>query len=109
MNDINIFPLKSTHYISNHCFAECQLSLPGPNIQVKEVSYWKFKQIDMDNFRSDTASSVLCNSRWTSLEELAQCYDTILLQIFDKHAPVNTKILTVRLRVPWFSFKLTKT
>ena len=30
-NDIDIFPLKSTH-ISNHCFAECQLSLPGHHI-----------------------------------------------------------------------------
>ena len=50
----------------------------------------------MDNFRSDIASSVLCNSQWTSLEELAQCYDTTLSQILDKHAPVNTKVLTVK-------------
>ena len=32
-------------------------------------------------------------SQGTSLEELAQCYDTTLSQILDKHAPVNTKIL----------------
>ena len=62
----------------------------------------------MDNFRSDIASSVLCNSQWTSLEELAQCYDTTLSQILDKHAPVNTKVLTVRLRVPWLSLELKK-
>ena len=42
-NDINVFPPKSTYYISDHCFTECQLSIPGPNILVKEVSYWKFK------------------------------------------------------------------
>ena len=71
-NDINVLPSKSTYYISDHCFTECQLSIPGPNMLVKEVSYRKFKQIDMDNFRSDIASSVLCNSQWTSLEELAQ-------------------------------------
>ena len=75
---------------------------------VNEVSYRKFKQIDMDNFRRDIASSVLCNSQWTSLEELAQCYDTTLSQILDKQAPVNTKILTVRPRVPWFSLELKK-
>ncbi|XP_068680148.1 uncharacterized protein [Montipora foliosa] len=62
----------------------------------------------MDNFRSDIASSVLCNSQWTSFEELAQCYDTTLSQILDKHAPVNTKILTVRSRVRWFSLELKK-
>ena len=62
----------------------------------------------MDNFRWDIKSSVLCNSLWTSLEELAQCYDTTLSQILDKHAPVNTKILTVRPRVPWFSLDLKK-
>ena len=107
-NDINVFPPKSTYNISDRCFAECQLSIPGTNMLVKEVSYRKFKQIDMDNFRSDIASSVLCNSQWTSLEELAQCYDTTLLQILDKQAPVNTKILTVRPRVPWFSMELKK-
>ena len=62
----------------------------------------------MDNFRSDIASSVLCNSQWTILEELAQCCDTTLSQILEKHAPVNTKILTVRPRVPWFSLELKK-
>ena len=90
-NDINVFPPKSTYYISDRCFTECQFSIPGPNMLVKEVSYRKFRQIDMDNFRSDIASSVLCNSQWTSLEELAaQCYDTTLSQILDKQAPVNT-------------------
>lgn len=109
-NDINIFPSKLTH-ISNHCFAESQLSIPGPNILVKEASYQKFKQTDMDNFRSDIASSLLCNSRnsqWTSLEELAQCYDTTLSQILVKHTPVKTKILTVRPRVSWFILELKK-
>ena len=65
------FPLKSTYYISNHCLAKCQLSIPGPNILVEEVSHRKFKQIGMDNFRSDITSSVLCNLLWTSLDELA--------------------------------------
>ena len=53
-NVVNIFPPKSTYYISDRRFAECQLSIPGPNMLIKEVSYQKFKQIDMDNFRSDT-------------------------------------------------------
>ena len=75
-NAITVLPSKSTCYISDHCFTECQLSISCPNMLVKEVSYRKFKQIHMDNFRSDIASSVLCNSQWTSLEELAQCYDT---------------------------------
>ena len=64
LNDLNIIissEVEIIYYISNHCFAECQLSIPGPNILVKELSHHKFKQIDMVNFRSDTTSSVLCN------------------------------------------------
>ena len=57
-NDINVFPPKSTYNISDRCFAECQLSITGPNMLVKEVSYRKFKQIDMGKLRSDIASSV---------------------------------------------------
>ena len=66
-NNINIFPPKSTNYISNHCFAECQFSLPGPHILAKEVSYCNLEQTDMD-------------SQWTRIEELAQCYDNTLSQ-----------------------------
>jgi len=77
-------------------------------LERRPFSFPKFKQIDMDNFRWDIKSSVLCNSLWTSFKELAQCYDTTLSQILDKHAPVNTKILTVRPRVPWFSLDLKK-
>lgn len=50
-NDINVFPPTSTYYISDHCFTERQLTIPGPNMLVKEVFYRKFKQIDMGNFR----------------------------------------------------------
>ena len=36
-NDINVFPPKSTYYISDHCFTECQLSIPGQGSFVSEV------------------------------------------------------------------------
>ena len=105
-NDINVFSPQSSYFISDHCFIECLLSVPGPNIVFKEVSYRKLKQIDVDSFKSDIVSSALCNSHWSSLESISQCYDETLLQILDKHAPVNTKILTIRPRVPWFSPEL---
>ena len=105
-NDINVFSLESSYFISDHCFIECLLSIPGPNIMFKEVTYRKLKHIDVDRFRSDIASSALSNSQWSSLESISQCYDETLLQILDKHAPINSKVLTIRPRVPCFSPEL---
>ena len=59
-NDINVLPPKSTYYISDHCFTECPLSIPGPNMLVKEVSYRKFKQIRIWVISDRTLHHLFC-------------------------------------------------
>ena len=44
-NDINIFSPKSTHYISNHCFAECHLALPCHNIICHILFHKRYKKL----------------------------------------------------------------
>ena len=37
------------------------------------------------------------------LNELVECYNKTLTNVLDKHAPLQTKILHQRQRVPWYS------
>ena len=73
----------------------------------KEVTYRKLKQIDVDSLDLTLSHLVFVrNPRWSSLGRISQCYDETLSQMLDKHAPMNTKVLIIRPRVPWFSPEL---
>lgn len=73
---------------------------------MNEVHFRKLKQIDLSTFRADIASSELCKGSWSSIDELAKCYDVTLSGILDKHAPLKTKVMVVRSKVPWFNSDL---
>jgi hypothetical protein len=39
---------------------------------------------------------------------MSKCYDITLRSILDKHAPLKSKVMTVRTMVPWFNDSLKK-
>ena len=50
--------------------------------------------------------SGLYTSSWNNVDEAANCYHTTLLDILNTLAPVKTKVVTMRPKVPWFKDKL---
>ena len=106
-NDITVRSLQATTYISDHCFIECFLSIPGPNLVMKEIQFRKLKNIDLQAFQADIAASDLCTtSSWSSLDDLVRCYNATLSQILDNHAPLRKKVVIDRPRLPWFNDEL---
>ena len=63
------------------------------------MSYWKFKSIDIDTFKSDVTLPVLRGD----LGNLSQHYFSTLSEILDRHAPLKTKTLATHVRMPWFN------
>jgi hypothetical protein len=71
---------------------------------MKSVSYRKLKTIDIDAFKSDITSSILCSDTyWSDLGNLSKHYSSTLSEILDKHAPLKTKTLVTHVKIPWFS------
>ena len=105
-NDVTIISPLTTFALSDHSFVECLLDIPRPNISVSEVHYRKLKQIDLEVFKADISVSELCNATWSSVDEMAKCYDDTLRSILDKHAPLKTKVMAVRPIIPWFNDNL---
>ena len=108
INDVTITSPLATFALSDHLFVECLLDFPRPNILVKEVCYRKVKHIDLNAFKADICASDLFQKTWSSVNDMSKCYDITLRSILDKHAPLKSKVMTVRPMVPWFNDSLKK-
>ena len=96
---------KQTHFISDHSFVQCQLSCPIPLLEQRQISYRKLKNIDMKQFKSDIKSSPLGSENYQnkSLDHLVEIYNSHLISILAKHAPLKTRLTVVRPVLPWFN------
>ena len=59
-------------------------------------------------FKDDISGSELCVNSFSDIDEFTRCYDTTLLNLLDKHAPIKTKKMVMRPVVSWFTNDLKK-
>lgn len=79
-------------------------SVPRPAVLCKKLTFCKLKNIDMAEFSADIASSMLGTSvHWDNIDALSDCFNMTLTDILDKHAPLETRIIINRPRIPWFN------
>ena len=93
-------------FISDHASVLCQLDSVKPCTAVKEISYRQLKSIDMDALRADLTTSELCINVFTDFDMMVSCYNSTLSSLLDKYAPLRTKSVANRKRVPWFNHKI---
>jgi hypothetical protein len=105
-SDIIIGEIQASFFLSDHCFVECNLSVPRPNPTQKELQFRRMRQINIDAFKSDIVTSNLCNETWANLNDLVQSYDETQSNILEKHAPVQRKVIMERTKLPWFNDEL---
>ncbi len=98
----------SGFFISDHCFIHTKLSLPKPDLVSKSVSVRKIKSIDLSAFKKDLEVVCTVLLSLNDIGTLALEYDKNLIACLDKHAPVQTKTIVVRSKVPWFDPSLKK-
>ena len=70
---------------------------------IKHAEYRKLKSIDMQEFVKDLHNSDLCVDSPSDLDTLVDCYNKTLASLLDKHAPVQSRHVTTRVRPPWFN------
>ena len=71
-------------------------------------SFRSIKAINVTQFSRDITLSRLITHPPSSLNELVDCYNTILTGILDKHAPLKTKTVKPKSSSPWFTSSLSK-
>ncbi len=109
---------KSDNIISNvtvynclpprHQAVTCRLDISRPETSKHTFIVRNYRGIDFDKFTADILKSSLYSNLNSddNLDHLAEQYDTILRDIVDKHAPEETREITLRPNAPWFSPEL---
>lgn len=92
--------------LSDHFLIECNLNIPRPSSAIKETVYRKLKTLDLHAFKTDITESMLCTTTWNNVSELALCYENTLTSLLEKHAPLQRKVVVVRLKLPWYTNSL---
>ena len=103
LNSDLIQDVRPGTYFSDHCLALFTINISVPQLSRKKVSFRKTKVIDITAFMEDLSASRLCQDPPSEPVELVNCYNTTLAGLLDRHAPLKTKTVTVRLQVPWYS------
>ena len=89
---------KPSLFLSHHCFIECSLAIPSAAVEAKQVSFRRWKKVDLTAFQKDIAA---LNDLLAP--DLVENYDLLMRAVADKHAPIQNKLVIIRLRVPWYS------
>ncbi len=89
--------------ISDHCFVHTKLGFPRPNWTTKSVTSRNIKGMDLGLFKSDLESTVSELLSITDIQDLAVQYNVRLSDCLERHAPMSTKSITARPKVPWFN------
>ena len=102
-------PWSDDTLLSDHFPVNCLLNSSKPPLPVKQISFRRICSIDLQLLRKDISESILCSeSSVSSLNELVLSYDVTLRSILDKHAPMQTKKVSSRVQVPWFTDQVRK-
>ena len=107
-NEISLDNPQMRSFISDHCFVKVVSSIDKPEVQTKEISYRKLKDLNLENLKRDIAASNLAKSNYNnlSLTELAELYDSSLSAILDEHAPIVKSTLRIKSVSPWYNSEL---
>ena len=101
--EMELRSIKPGYFLSDHCFVCVEIVIAQPDVQSRMLSYCKLKSINKPSIVTDLES--ICHDLLLidDLNELAAQYNSRLLSLLDKHAPVTSKTFSVHPRVLWFS------
>ncbi len=88
--------------LSDHLAVHFMVSIPWLPHPTKTITYRKTKSIVVADFIADLSCLSPPNNSAT-LNDLTDDYNNTLLQVLDKHAPEQTKTITVRSECDWFN------
>ena len=69
----------------------------------KLVEYRKLRCVNVESFKRDIKSPVELNQSHKSIDSLVHSYNTHLLPLSGKHAPLITNTITLHPHAPWFN------
>ena len=88
---------------SDHSALVAAVNLTKPQNPKMELSFRKFRSIDMDSLRDDIKLTFHPLSNLTCPSKVADQYNKHLSTLIDRHAPLQAKFVTIRPKAPWYT------
>ena len=87
---------------SDHYVVFCFVAFARPAASKSQLKQRRLRSMDIETFKSDLFKSSLLNNHDTSdPNKLAYLYNSDLRQLLDKHAPEESRFITLRPHAPW--------
>ena len=101
ISDTHQGSLFSDHYIVHYT-----LSTPSRLTELKRISYRKTKNVSIDNLKNEISLALPINQDHNSPDTIVHDYNKALMKVIDKLAPVKTKTVSNKPKLPWFNTTL---
>ena len=88
-------------FLTDDAAIHCNLHMEKPQPLRQTIQYRNYSAIDNDMFQAAIEASTLCLDPATSATSLLDQYDDTMSALLDKQAPLETRTITVRPKVPW--------
>ena len=89
--------------ISDHAALRCDLSIIKPPNTKRRIEYRKLTSIDFDKFCQDVSDSELLSKSYDDINDAIKNYEQVLTSILDVHAPLKSRVVTVRPSSQWYT------
>ncbi|XP_022791547.1 uncharacterized protein LOC111330848 [Stylophora pistillata] len=112
IEDILTSPPRACHYFSDHAAVHCVVTISKPSFQTKIIKFRKTKSQEAESPSNDVVPTGLCDrgiinpSTPLDLDLLVKDYKTTLSQVLHRHAPLKTKTVRARTKVPWYTSEI---
>ena len=90
-------------FLTDHAATHCNLHAKTTATSIKTTQYRNNSAIDNDMFQADIEASTLCLDHATSAASILDQYDDTISALLDKHAPLQTRTITVQPKVTWLN------
>ena len=98
--------VKSTSLLTDHHVVECHITVSKPASLKRRVDYRKYSSIDKRAFATDIVGAFGADPGTN--DDLIDVYNSTIATVLNKHAPIVSRIITVRPKTPWHTEDLSK-
>ena len=105
-------PPCACHYFSDHAAVYCDVAISRPSFQTRTTKFrklnpWPLRAYHRTMYLQGYVIEAICPITLMDLDALVEDYTTILLsQVFDRHAPLKTKTVQARPKLPWYTSEI---
>ncbi|CAG2254533.1 unnamed protein product [Mytilus edulis] len=107
IEDTQIYNDKSNASL-DHFAVHSRINLRKPARLKKSLTIRKINNIDVESFKADIDTNCFIHNNDPGIENLVKSHNSDLKAVLDKHAPVQTKIITMRPNTEWYGDKIRK-